>query len=80
MFSDEIKNMLIQVITSWQVIAVTVVLLIYVSLVKSVARLNSRKFRPPPMPKMKKAKAAPAPAPAPAAHDDSDDIGLEEED
>jgi Na+-transporting methylmalonyl-CoA/oxaloacetate decarboxylase gamma subunit len=38
--SDELKALLIQVITSWQVIGVTVVLIIYLSLVFYVAKFR----------------------------------------
>jgi hypothetical protein len=83
MFSDELKSLLIKVITSWQVIVVTIVLVIYVFLVNYVARLYHRK-RPIPMPKPGKKKEAsvndplvkaPPPAPEPAS---GDDLGLEE--
>jgi flagellar biosynthesis/type III secretory pathway M-ring protein FliF/YscJ len=43
LFSDELKNILIEVITSWQVLAVTVILILYVFLVRYVARLYHRK-------------------------------------
>jgi hypothetical protein len=73
MFSDEVKKLFIQVISSWQVIVVTVVLVIYISIVNSVARLNRRR-RPrqiAPMPREKpEASAAPS--------GDDDDLGLEE--
>ncbi|MDR0526036.1 MAG: hypothetical protein LBG90_09240 [Spirochaetaceae bacterium] len=38
--SNELKELLIQVITSWQVIGVTVVLIIYLSLVFYVAKFH----------------------------------------
>ena len=78
MFNDEVKKMLIQVITSWQVLVVTVVLVIYIFLVNAVARIYHR--RPPRQEPIQKAKPAPAEAPAPeAVSTDSDDLGLEEE-
>jgi hypothetical protein len=40
--TDEMLNMLIQVVTSWQVIAVTVAVLLYMLLVRYVARLYRR--------------------------------------
>ena len=40
MFGAEVREMLIQVITSWQVIAVTVALVMYISLVSYVARIR----------------------------------------
>ena len=78
MFSDEVKKMLVEVITSWQVIAVTVALVIYISIVNSVARLNRRRTQIPPVPKEKKKALDAIPPPsAPAAGDD--ELGLEEE-
>jgi hypothetical protein len=77
MFSQELKNLLIKVITSWQVWAVTGVLVLYVFLVNYVSRLHSRKG-PVPMPKSgkeKKETAGPAEAPAPS---DDDELDLEE--
>jgi len=59
MFSGEIRRMLIQVITSWQVIAVTVVLVIYISVVNYVARIynpNPRGSHISLVPKVKKSK------------------------
>ena len=59
--------MLIQVISSWQVIAVTVVLIIYISVVNYVARIYNRKTRsslplvPNDKKKDKKSKAAASP-------------------
>jgi len=75
MFSSEIRKLLIQVISSWQVIAVTIVLIIYVSIVNYVARTRSRNPRRSntPIPKDKKKK------PEKSDHSDTDDLGLEEE-
>jgi hypothetical protein len=75
MFSDEFKKLFVQVITSWQVIAATVVLIIYISIVNSAARLNRRRRsrQIAPMPK-KKPEASAAPAPS-----GDDEPGLEEE-
>jgi hypothetical protein len=42
MFSKEMLALLLQVISSWQVIAVTVVVLVYMSLVSYVARIHHR--------------------------------------
>ena len=77
MFSNEVKKMLLEVITSWQVITVTVVLIIYIFIVNSVARLY-RRSRPreiPPIPKEKPEGSTGPSAPAPSA---DDDLGLEE--
>jgi len=79
MFSSEVRRMLLQVITSWQVIAVTIVLVIYLFIVNYVAKLNRRNSRgsgislvPKTKKKEKKAKGS---APPPA----TDDLGLGEE-
>ena len=77
MFTAEIRNLLVQVISSWQVIAVTVVLVIFISLVNYVAKLNRdgsqrRHF----LPKSKPGKKAKQEAPA---HSESDELDLEEE-
>jgi hypothetical protein len=42
MFSPELKELLIQVIRSWQVIAVSVALVLYIYLVKYVSRTYHR--------------------------------------
>ena len=77
MFSEEIRSLLAQVITSWQVLAVTGVLIIYILLVNSVARLyHRRRHRHVPMTRTKKGTAKPPDAPDMS---DSDDLGLEEE-
>jgi len=80
MFNEEIRNMLIQVITSWQVIAVTVALVFYIFIVNSVARLYRRRRHSeiPPMPKEKKEPLNTAP-PSPDTVQDDDELGLEEE-
>jgi len=46
MFTGEVRQILVQVITSWQVLAVTVVLVIYLFLVSYVARLRDRPGKP----------------------------------
>ena len=78
MFSDEVKKMLVQVITSWQVLAVTGVLIVYIFIVNSVARLYRR--RRPDIPPLPKEKSQPLEAPPPqAAPQGEDELGLEEE-
>ena len=75
MFNAEVRAMLVEVLTSWQVIAVTVVILIYISIVRKAARIyifggmGSE-------PKRRKVKAAKADIPPPS---ESDDLGLEQE-
>ncbi|MDR0624036.1 MAG: hypothetical protein LBG10_06345 [Treponema sp.] len=83
MFSKDMTALLIRVISSWQVIAVTVVFILYTFLVSYVARLY-RRPRPmsmlPSRPKAKKTKAAGAPesGEAESAEDAGDELGLEE--
>ena len=72
MFSDEIKKMLVQVITSWQVIAVSAVIIIYIFMVNYVARLHHRP-RHPSMPKIK----AETPETIDSQGSDTEDLGLE---
>ena len=75
MFSDEVRQLLVEVISSWQVLAVTFVLIIYFFLVNHVARVRQR--RRPSVPRRAKAKVAPADIPPPPS--DDDDLGLEED-
>ena len=63
MFSDELRSLLFQVIKSWQVIAVSIVLILYMSLVSYAARAHHKpasvsKTKPK---KIKKAKTAEKP-------------------
>ncbi|MDR1249682.1 MAG: hypothetical protein LBK63_10300 [Treponema sp.] len=52
MFSDELTSLIVRVVTSWQVIAVTLGIVVYIAIVSNVARLY-RSARPKP-PKAKK--------------------------
>ena len=57
--TGEFKNLIIQVVSSWQVITVTVVVLLYIFLINYVARLYHRRKASPlpgPMRAVKKAK------------------------
>ena len=76
MFSDEVRSMLLEVISSWQVIAVTVVLVIYISIVKSVAR--TRRTRRISASKPKKKIFKKRSAPSTPAKSKTDELGLEE--
>jgi len=80
MFNAEVRRLLIQVIGSWQVWVVTVVLILYVFLINYVARLYNRPRRSHmpilPIPR-RRAKKSDAEAPM-APSSDSDDLGLEE--
>ena len=75
MFNDEIKKMLVQVISSWQVLAVTGVLVIYIFIVNGVAR--TYRSRRPPQPKGKR-KSGNTQAPSPSAVSETDELGLED--
>ena len=80
MFSDELAALLPQVLTSWQVLVVTVVLVLYMFLINYVARTYHRpRFvsRSKPQKKEKKKKAAPVRV---SEDEDSNEaLGLEEE-
>jgi flagellar biosynthesis/type III secretory pathway M-ring protein FliF/YscJ len=79
-FSEELKDLLFRVITSWQVIVVTVVLILYFLLVSYVARLR-RHSRPIAMERMpKRAKNSDKVEAAETTEvAEDDDLGLEEE-
>ena len=72
MFNEELRNLLIQVLTSWQVLAVTVVLVLYIFLVNYVARIYHRRRQPP------KAKIQEQIVEEAAPHE-ADELGFEEE-
>jgi hypothetical protein len=75
MFTQEFRDLLIQVITSWQVLVVTGVLIFYIFLVNYAARLYHHR-RPAPSPGSGKKKKASGAGSPPVV---SDDLGLEEE-
>ncbi|MCL2231646.1 MAG: hypothetical protein FWB99_01040 [Treponema sp.] len=77
MFSGEIRQLLVQVITSWQVLAATVVLVIYASLVSYVARMRDRPNRPSRI-KRKGKITKPQFTSAPEIVSDDEDLGLED--
>jgi hypothetical protein len=79
MFNAELRTLLVQVITSWQVLAVTVVIIIYFSLVSYVARiyLNKRPRSRQPFLFKRKKKDQPEKT-GPAIVEEGDDLGLEE--
>jgi hypothetical protein len=83
-FSKELVDLLIQVVSSWQVLVATGVLVLYISLVSYVARTH----RPPRGPSLsapkkakkdKQAESGPAHEEAGDASGDDDELGLEEE-
>ena len=61
MFNNELKDLLVKVVTSWQVIVVTLVILIYMALVNHVSRSRYRRRNPTVVKpgKIKQEKAAP---------------------
>ena len=65
--------MLVQVITSWQVIAVTVVLVVYFFIVNYVARIRTRQRESSWDMSASPPEAAEVPGPS-----ETDDLGLEE--
>jgi hypothetical protein len=79
MFSAELGRLLIQVITSWQVLAVTAAVILYMALVSYVANPNRRTSRHPIA--ALKPKAAPAATRAAEKElvTDDENLGLEEE-
>ena len=80
MFSREIMTLLPQIITSWQVIAVTVALVLYMFLISYVSRTYHRpRLVSKSMPKkirIKKEKTGPTEAPD--SEDSNEALGLEE--
>ena len=83
MFSSEVRGLLFQVITSWQVIAMTVVLVMYMFLVNYVARTYHRPKRvSKSRPRKTKVKAAQRVKSGPSEVSDSansnEALGLEE--
>ena len=80
MFNSEIRKLLLQVVTSWQVWVVTAVLVIYVFIVNHVARIyHSRRPHGPMIPKFKKLKPGKTREPEGVNASESDELGLEEE-
>jgi len=77
MFTGEVRELLAQVITSWQVLAITVVLVIYISLVNYVARMRSRPGKPSKS-KRKGKITKPKFTSAPEIVSDDDELVLEE--
>ena len=76
MFSEELRKLLIQVISSWQVLVVTVVLVLYVFLVNYVARIYHRSSRSHRMFPARPVNKTPLPQVTPS---ESDDLLLEDD-
>jgi putative exporter of polyketide antibiotics len=77
MFTEEVRAMLAQVLTSWQVWAVTIVLVFYISLVNYVARLRRRTGKSSLIRRRKKSQKEKVASPPEIVSDD-DDLGLED--
>ena len=77
MFNEEIRQLLAQVISSWQVLVVTVVLVFYIFIVNRTARLYSkqRSRKIPLIPREKKSKKEEETI----IDSSDDDLGLEED-
>jgi hypothetical protein len=83
MFSEELVNLLLQVVKSWQVIVITIAMILYLFLVTYVARTYHRpRFVSKTRPKKPKVKAAPAPKPkakeSSGGENANEELGLEE--
>jgi len=74
MFTNELRDLLIKVITSWQVIVVTLVILLYIAMVNYLSRTHYRRrdsSNPRPI-RPKRAK------PEPVEEADDSELGLED--
>jgi hypothetical protein len=78
MISKDMMDLIIQVIKSWQVIAVTITIVLYIFLVNYVARLYHRP-RSVSKSKPQKAKVTKAPKEAAKKQDGNAELGLVEE-
>ena len=78
MFSKELISLIVRVLTSWQVLAVTLAVVVYVAIVSNVARLY-RSARPK-SPRVKRPRRAKKEKNSEAAVEDTttDELGLEE--
>jgi len=79
MTSDEIIKLLVKVVSSWQVIVVTVVLLIYLKLVFYVANPRYSRHSDFSLSSKPEKKKKEKPVKASAKSSDDDDLGLTEE-
>ncbi|MDR2096033.1 MAG: hypothetical protein LBP76_11035 [Treponema sp.] len=73
MFSEQLKNLIFRVVSSWQVIAVSISLILYFLLVSYVGRTYHRPRIAPIIPKIKKPKKTDE-----AEVTADDDLGIEE--
>ncbi|MDR2418619.1 MAG: hypothetical protein LBD79_06155 [Treponema sp.] len=73
MLSEELRDFLIRILTSWQVIAVVLVAILYIMLVSYVARFRKRVSGPSPVRKMPKLSKERKPAKTRNEDDKEDD-------
>ena len=73
MFTAELRSIIFQVITSWQVIVVTIAVLLYIFLINYVMKARRRRKKPTTEKKTKKSKTT-----VEDAEVDDSDLGLEE--
>ena len=78
MFSEELKGLLIQVIKSWQVIAVSIVLVLYISLVNYAARAHKKPVSVSKLKPKKKEKKEKPKKEKPASKEDEEEIHEQE--
>ncbi|MCL1837658.1 MAG: hypothetical protein FWG46_08940 [Treponema sp.] len=79
MFPKDFMGLLVEIVKSWQVVAVTVALVLYIFLVNYVARTYHRpRFVSKNKPKKTKGKAAPKPQAESVEEDSNEALGLEE--
>jgi flagellar biosynthesis/type III secretory pathway M-ring protein FliF/YscJ len=75
MFNAELRSVLFEVISSWQVLVVSFVIILYIFLVNYVTR---KRKRPPPPPKPVKSKDSKKAAAANEVDEDDSELDLEE--
>jgi hypothetical protein len=80
MISEELKDFLKTVLTSWQVIAVVVAAILYIALVSYAARFRKRKGALPPVRKGVKLKPSKEKKPAKTSGEDDEDKDKDKED
>jgi len=78
MDTKELIPLLIHVVSSWEVIAVSIAILLYFFIVSSVGRTHGRRRKHSFNTKPKKSKPAPASAEPVIQEDSNDDLGLDE--
>ena len=79
MFGAEVRKLLVEVVTSWQVLVVTGVLVVYVFLVNYVAAVYHHARRQPRPPRAKGQPGIPAGGAKAAPAQETDELGLEED-